>query len=178
MRTNLNPSESINFSDFYQKYRNVILVYITRRIPHTYEAEDLTQDVFIRLWEHWAFVNPNTIWSLLYTIARNMITDRIRRQYRQEDFLSSFYYNEMKETGRNSVEEEVQYHELEQIHEMAICTLSAKRRQIYKLSFNEELSCPAIAGQMSLSPRTVEGQLLIARKKVRAYLQEEFSKVG
>lgn len=93
MRTNLNPSESINFSDFYQKYRNVILVYITRRIPHTYEAEDLTQDVFIRLWEHWAFVNQNTIWSLLYTIARNMITDRIRRQYRQEDFLSSFYYN-------------------------------------------------------------------------------------
>lgn len=84
----------------------------------------------------------------------------------------------MKETGRNSVEEEVQYHELEQIHERAICTLSAKRRQIYKLSFNEELSCPAIAGQMSLSPRTVEGQLLIARKKVRAYLQEEFSKVG
>lgn len=178
MRTNNNLSDSTNFSDFYQEYRNVVLVYITRRIPHKYEAEDLTQDVFIRLWEHWAFVNQNTIWSLLYTIARNIITDRIRRQYRQDDFLSSLYTNEVKEAGRNFVEEEVQYHELEQMHEMAICGLSAKRRQIYKLSFNEELSCPAIAGQMSLSSRTVEGQLLIARKRVRAYLQKEFSKVG
>ena len=166
------------FEALFRQYYPSMCVIAGKLVANREVAEDIVQDVFIRLWEHWAFVNPNTIWSLLYTIARNMITDRIRRQYRQEDFLSSFYYNEMKETGRNSVEEEVQYHELEQIHERAICTLSAKRRQIYKLSFNEELSCPAIAGQMSLSPRTVEGQLLIARKKVRAYLQEEFSKVG
>ena len=166
------------FEALFRQYYPSMCVIAGKLVANREVAEDIVQDVFIRLWEHWAFVNQNTIWSLLYTIARNMITDRIRRQYRQEDFLSSFYYNEMKETGRNSVEEEVQYHELEQIHERAICTLSAKRRQIYKLSFNEELSCPAIAGQMSLSPRTVEGQLLIARKKVRAYLQEEFSKVG
>ena len=34
--------------------------------------------------------------------------------------------------------------------------LPVKRRQIYELSFNQELSCPAIAGKLSLSPRTVE----------------------
>ena len=57
-------------------------------------------------------------------------------------------------------------------------TLPVKRRQIYELSFNHELSCPAIAGKLSLSPRTVECQLLLARKMVRTYLKNEFSKVG
>lgn len=37
---------------------------------------------------------------------------------------------------------------------------------------------PAIAGKLSLSPRTVECQLLLARKTVRTYLKNEFSKVG
>ena len=177
MRTNLNPSESINYSDFYQEYRNIVLAFITRRVPHKYEAEDLTQDVFIRLWEHWAFVNQNTIWSLLYTIARNIITDRIRRYYKQEDCIS-YIYNNVGENNRNPVEENMDYRDLKQMHNEVVLALPSRRRAIYQLSFNENLPTMAIAEKMSLSPRTVEGHLLLARKKVRTYIQNEISKVG
>lgn len=74
MGTNTSTSYSTDFSEFYQEYRHIILNFITCRIPYKYEAEDLAQDVFIRLWEHWAFVNKDTVWSLVYTIARNIIT--------------------------------------------------------------------------------------------------------
>ncbi|WP_294548024.1 sigma-70 family RNA polymerase sigma factor [uncultured Bacteroides sp.] len=177
MGTNTSTSYSTDFSEFYQEYRHIILNFITCRIPYKCEAEDLTQDVFIRLWEHWAFVNKDTVWSLVYTIARNIITDKIRRYYRLEDFVS-YIYNNLKEVGRNSVEEDMYYHELEQIHNRTVSLLPAKRRRIYELSFNDELSCPVIAKMMSLSSRTVEGQLLAARKTVRAYVQNELSQVG
>lgn len=177
MRTNLNPSESINYSDFYQEYRNIVLAFITRRVPHKYEAEDLTQDVFIRLWEHWAFVNQNTICSLLYTIARNIITDRIRRYYKQEDCIS-YIYNNVGENNRNPVEENMDYRDLKQMHNEVVLALPSRRCAIYQLSFNENLPTMAIAEKMSLSPRTVEGHLLLARKKVRTYIQNEISKVG
>lgn len=170
-------SYSTDFSEFYQEYRHIILNFIAYRIPYKYEAEDLVQDVFIRLWEHWDFVNKATLWSLVYTIARNIITDKIRRYYRQEDFIS-YIYNNVKETSCNSVEEGVYYRELERMHHRVISLLPAKRRRIYKLSFNDELSCPMIAKAMFLSSRTVEGQLLAARKTVRAYLRSECLKVG
>lgn len=170
-------SNSTDFSEFYQKYRHIILNFIAYRIPYKYEAEDLAQDVFIRLWEHWDFVNKTTIWSLVYTIARNIITDKIRRYHRQEDFIS-YIYNNAKETSCNSAEEDVYYRELKRMHHRIISLLPAKRRRIYELSFNDELSCPIIAKAMFLSSRTVEGQLLAARKTVRAYLQSECLKVG
>ena len=81
MERNTTTSDSTNFPDFYQKYRNLVLVFIMSRIPHKYEAEDLVQDVFIRLWENWTFVNKSTVWSLLFTIARNIVIDKIRRHY-------------------------------------------------------------------------------------------------
>lgn len=177
METNTTSFYAIDFSGFYQEYRHIILNFIAYRIPYKYEAEDLVQDVFIRLWEHWDFVNKDTIWSLVYTIARNIVTDKIRRYYRLDDFIS-YIYNNVKETGRNTVEEDMYYHELEQMHKRAVSLLPTKRRRIYELSFNDEISCPVIAKMMSLSSRTVEGQLLAARKTVRASLQVEFLKVG
>ena len=131
----------------------------------------------IILWEHRAFVNKDTVWSLLFTIARNIVTDKIRRYYKQEDFVA-YVYNRMEDTSRNTTEDTIHFRELKKMHDQVMETLPVKRRQIYELSFNHELSCPAIAGKLSLSPRTVECQLLLARKTVRTYLKNEFSKVG
>ena len=165
------------FSECYLKYKEYIKNYIAIRICHPHEAEDLAQDVFVRLWEHRAFVNKDTVWSLLFTIARNIVTDKIRRYYKQEDFVA-YIYNRMEDTSRNTTEDTIHFRELKKMHDQVMEALPVKRRQIYELSFNHELSCPAIAGKLSLSPRTVECQLLLARKTVRTYLKNEFSKVG
>lgn len=167
------------FSECYLNYREQIKNYIAVRIFHPCQAEDLTQDVFVRLWEHRMFVNRDTVRSLLFTIARNIVTDKIRRYYKQEDFAAYLYHdNKEEKAGRNQTEETICYRELERAHDRAVRKLPAKRRRIYELSFNRELSCPAIAGKLSLSPRTVECQLLLARKTVRACLRNEYSKVG
>lgn len=165
------------FSECYLKYKEYIKSYIAIRICRPYEAEDLAQDVFIRLWEHRAFINKDTVWSLLFTIARNIVTDKIRRYYKQEDFIA-YIYNKVETFSRNTTEDAIHYHELKKMHEKVVENLPTKRRQIYELSFNHELSCPAIAGKLSLSPRTVECQLSLARKTVRTYLKNEYSKVG
>ena len=39
------------FSECYLKYKEYIKNYIAIRICHPHEAEDLAQDVFVRLWE-------------------------------------------------------------------------------------------------------------------------------
>ena len=70
------------------------------------------------------------------------------------------------------------YRDLKQMHNEVVLALPSRRRAIYQLSFNENLPTMAIAEKMSLSPRTVEGHLLLARKKVRTYIQNEISKVG
>lgn len=165
------------FSECYLNYREYIKNYIASRIYHPSDAEDLAQDVFVRLWEHKEFVNKSTVNSLLFTIARNIVTDKIRHYYRQEDYFS-YIYNNVREPEWNAAENKMYCEDLRRLHRAAVQSLPVKRRQIYKLSFHHELLCPAIAGKLSLSPRTVECQLLLARKSVRTYLRKEYSKVG
>lgn len=98
------------FSACYLQYREIIQKYIASRIYYSHESEDLMQDVFVRLWEYKAFVNKETVRPLLFTMARNLITDKIRRYYKKEEFTSYIY--KIQETSRNTTEETVFSHEL------------------------------------------------------------------
>lgn len=160
------------FSECYLQYSDIIKRYIASRIYYSYEAEDLMQDVFVRLWEHRAFVNKDTARPLLFTIARNLVIDKIRRHYKKEDILS-YIYN-VQETSRNTTEETVYSKELQLLHRQVVNTLPDRRRQIYELSFRG-IPSPVIADKLYLSIRTVEGQLLLARKSVRTSLKQQLA---
>lgn len=164
------------FSECYLQYKENIRNYISYRVPHSNEAEDLMQDVFARLWEHRDFLNRDTVRSLLFTIARNIVIDRIRRYYKNEDFVS--YMHNVQETNRNITEEVVHSRELAEFHNNIVNKLPSKRKRIYEMSFDEKLSCPAIAEKLCLSIRTVEGHLLLARKTVRTSLSELLYRVS
>lgn len=160
------------FSECYLQYYDIIKRYITFRIDNSYEAEDLVQDAFVRLWEHRAFVNKETVRPLLFTIARNLVTDKVRRYYKKAELLSYIY--KYKRQCRNTTEETVCSNELQLLHGRAVNRLPGKRRQIYELSFRG-MPSPVIADKLSLSVRTVEGQLLLARKSVRNVLKQQLA---
>ena len=75
----------------YEEYYQVILTYITYRITHRYEAEDLTQDVFVRLLDYKQMLRPDTVKYFLFTIARNIVIDYIRRYYKKQEIDSYIY---------------------------------------------------------------------------------------
>ena len=160
------------FSECYLQYYDIIKRYITFRIDNSYEAEDLVQDAFVRLWEHRAFVSKETVRPLLFTIARNLVTDKVRRYYKKAELLSYIY--KVQEASRNTTEETVCSNELQLLHGRAVNRLPGKRRQIYELSFRG-MPSPVIADKLSLSVRTVEGQLLLARKSVRNVLKQQLA---
>ncbi len=80
-----------------------ILTYITYRITHRYEAEDLTQDVFVRLLDYKQMLRPDTVKYFLFTIARNIVIDYIRRYYKKQE-IDSYIYDTMS-TSTNETEE-------------------------------------------------------------------------
>lgn len=185
--TSLNDKDKVNamnttstfehfFSECYLQYQDIIKKYIAARICSLNEAEDLMQDVFVRLWEYRTFVTKETIRSLLFTIARNIVIDWIRRHYKKTDMITYVYHTQ--EIFGNSTEETICSRELTTLHEQAVSALPAKRRLVYELSFYQEMPCYLIADQLSLSIRTVEGQLLIARKYVRNCLREQYLITG
>ena len=132
------------FSECYLKYKEYIKNYIAIRICHPHEAEDLAQDVFVRLWEHRAFVNKDTVWSLLFTIARNIVTDKIRRYYKQEDFVA-YIYNRMEDASRNTTEDTIHFRELKKMHDLVMETLPDRKSTRLNSSHSSQSRMPSSA---------------------------------
>lgn len=153
----------------YEEYHQVILNYITYRIAHRYEAEDLTQDVFVRLMDYKQMLRPDTVKYFLFTIARNIVIDYIRRYYKKQE-IDGYLYDTMS-ASTNETEEKIIGDDLMAMERMRLATMPKQRRLIYTLNRFEGKASPEIAGELNLSCRTVENHLLIGRRDMREFFR-------
>lgn len=153
----------------YEEYHSIILSYITYRITHRYEAEDLAQDVFVRLLDYKQMLRPDTVKYFLFTIARNIVIDYLRRYYKKQEIDSYLY--DMTETSTNETEEQIIGNDLMSIERRRLAAMPEQRRLIYTLNRFEGKTSPEIATEMNLSCRTVENHLFIGRREMRDFFR-------
>lgn len=156
------------FARFYAKYLDIIRAYIACRIPNRCDAEDLAQDVFVRLLGYGQLINSDTVGSFLFTIAHNIVTDVQRRYYRRDKVMAEWEQEAI--VSANTTEHESAARELTKLHRMSVDKLPPQRRKVYELMDGEDWTVDRVAVHMNLSVRTVEGHLYLARKEIRARL--------
>src|SRR3981081_2781589 len=61
-----------------RSFRGPLLAYFSKRVKSRNEAEDLTQEVFVRLLRHPDKNNGQTIAGYVFTIAANLLRDRAK----------------------------------------------------------------------------------------------------
>lgn len=162
------PTCSMTFSKIYLEYREVIRAYIAYRIPNKYEAEDLTQDVFMHLLDYGKLIRNETIVSFLFTIARNLVTDNLRRYYKYKEVMLEWEIRTA--TSACTTEQDIYANELASIYKKQIQNLPQQRRKVYELIDCHDLSIPEVAIRMKLSQHTIQNHLYIARKEIKAQL--------
>lgn len=79
------------FGVLYERHMNAIYRYIYFRVGDAEQAEDMTEDVFLKAWEalpkYRTREHPFTSW--LYRIAHNLVVDYYRRNKTVEEMLDS-----------------------------------------------------------------------------------------
>lgn len=169
METMTNTSDNI-ITRSYEEYHQVILNYITYRITHRYEAEDLAQDVFVRLLDYKQMLRPDTVKYFLFTIARNIVTDYIRRYYKKQEINSYLY--DYSVTSTNETEEKIIANDLAMAERRILGAFPGQRRIVYALNRYEGKSATEIAGTLQLSRRTVENHLFLGRREMREHFKK------
>lgn len=169
MKTTTNTTDLL-ITHSYEEYHPVILSYISYRITHRYEAEDLAQDVFIRLLDYKQMLRPDTVKYFLFTIARNILIDYLRRYYKKQEIDSYMY--DMTATCSNETEEQIIGNDLMSIEQHRLAAMPEQRRLVYSLNRFEGKSSPEIAVELNLSRRTVENHLFIGRREMREFLRK------
>lgn len=157
-------------AEAFQSYHSHLIAYVSYRIGNSDDAEDLVQDVFVRLMEYGKLLHEDTIKSFVFTIANNLITDYLRRYYKKQEICS--YMMESAADVERSPESAIIAKDLEK-HEMAIMRmLPPQRERIYYMNRFMDMSAEDISVRLSISKRTVDNHLLIGRKEVREYIRK------
>ena len=134
------------------------------------DAEELTQDVFLKIWEKHDHLDPSqNVRAYIFKIAVNCIYDHIRKLNLNKAYAEFSKHNFQPAT--ESLWDEVIWKDMLLKLNTLVAKMPAQRRMIFLLSREEGLSNQQIADKLKLSKRTVENQIY----RTTLYLKEHMS---
>jgi RNA polymerase sigma-70 factor (ECF subfamily) len=147
-----------------------------RRIVHSRDAaEDVVQDVFVRLWRAWdrVEVGPNTR-AYLYATTRSQALNHIKHEQREEARRMNYPRGITGDEPALPPEGEMQVDadEIVRAIERVLNAMPPRQREVAALRLRHQLTTREIAERLSISPRTVEVHIARATKALREQLPE------
>lgn len=133
-------------------------------------SEDITQEVFARLWEgRTEATQIRNLKSYLFISARNLIINRLQRIK-----VEAAYQNYILHAAAENPSEvpSVEARALKETLQALVERLPPQQQKVFVLSREENLSYEQIAQQMQISRHTVKEYMMKALAKLRKQLQE------
>jgi RNA polymerase sigma-70 factor (family 1) len=155
------------FAELYSFYRTPAIRFCTTLLKDQEEAENVLHEVFIKIWDRRAQIDPEQNFnSYLFTCLRNFTFDYFK-QMEKNNHMRELYLQRMHTPDAQEVEEKED--RLLFVTRM-VNSLSEKRKRILILNIYEGKSYEEIAGLMKISKNTVKNQLVKAKQILREQL--------
>ena len=154
------------FDKYYEELCNFANIYLKDRTL----SEEVVQDIFVYFWENKQKIRiKSSVKSYLYSASKyrslNLLRDK-KNLTHYEQLINS----EEKLAFEQPAEYFTDAEEFRTVLTNAINSLPEKCRNVFLLSKQEDLSNVEIAQKLNISVKTVENQMTIALKKLRAQL--------
>lgn len=157
------------FVQLFNRYKIPVHDYVQVITGDHYIAEEITQEVFVKLWKKQAGLGEiDNIDQYILKMARNQSMD-----YFKKAALDTRLANELKSrmtANSDPVSHLLDYKDTEALIDRAVAALSPQRRRVYQLSRQQGLKLEEIAAEMQLSVNTVKNHLVRSLHDIREYL--------
>ena len=155
-------------TNYYITHRDELLAFASSRLGDSRLAEDIVQDVFLRLLSTDKMITEVTLPALVYTITRNLINDYYRRHTNYEQYEHYIKGVCSEVTTSESV---FSAFEIMERLERGLVRLPENCREIYRLHIYGGMKVGEISRELGEGYKSVEHRLGTARKVMREYLR-------
>lgn len=143
-----------------------------RFVNDSQEAEDITQEVFVRLWKNLkSYRHEVKLTTWMYKIVTNRCLDFLKSRHARErknkvDIEKSYFVSD-----HSTPEKEFQRQELSGIIHAAADELTPKQKAVFILRDLEGLTSDEVSEALSMSAGNVKSNLFYARQKMAEKLK-------
>ena len=154
------------FEQLYVHYRDRIYTTAIRITESEADAEEIVQDVFVKLWSRRkSIASIESLDDYIFIMARNYTFNALKRVVRQKQNL----LHAAKELSVATPEIILEDKDFQRVLNDAVDKLPPQQQTVYKLIKNNGLTKIEVAEKLGISPNTVKTHYDTAIRQVRAY---------
>ena len=149
------------FGVLFDRYYDLLHTFARHIIKDASVAEDIIQNVFVKMWMRKEQVNPElSVRNYLLVATRNELFDYMRLRYNNDAMLDVA-------DGDTDVYDYVDVRERVGFIDSVMRSMPDKRREIFAMRYDRNMTNAEIARVLNLSIRTVEKHVDLAIKQIR-----------
>ena len=161
------------FDRIYQMYAKRLYAFCLQYTKSTEDAEEIVQDVFVRLWFNRENIRQEeSLRALLFIMAKNQLINAYRATINSpiyEDYIQC-----QNETGISHTHHHIEYKEFVALIKRKLRSLPETQQRVIELSRFSDLTNKEIAQKLSLSEQTIKNQLSVGLKSLKGLLNEAY----
>ncbi len=166
----ISRSDEKAFAILFSRYYEKLFHYIHRFIKSNQVAEEIVMDVFLKIWQGRDIIlQIEKFDSFLFRIAHNKSIDFLRAVARDPEF-QDLLLDIVQLPNDVQADSSTLVHEYESKIREAVALLSPRRKKVYQLSREEDMTHDQIAHVMNISKYTVNNHIVESQSFIRNYL--------
>lgn len=151
----------------YDAYFLRVVNFAYKLLHNKEDACEVAQDVFVKIWDIRAGLDEHkSVSGLIFRITKFKSIDLLRKAESRVSMHGIEPSNNFFVNGQTA-DQELFAKELEVEYEKVLVALPDKRRRIFSMSREENLTYRQIADKLGISPKTVEAQIRLALQQIR-----------
>lgn len=160
------------FNLLVRKYQEKVYWHIRKMVIDHNDADDLTQDVFVKIWRKLDLFRENSaLFTWIYRIATNECLNFLKKKKRRFMLPIHDINKELSEKiDQNSL---IEGSEIERKLQKALLTLPDRQRMVFNMKYFEDLSYKEISEILEVSEGSLKASYHIAVKKIEQILGSE-----
>ena len=164
------------FEQLFEKYSDNIYGVAFNYTKSAEVAEEVTQDVFVKLWfKRKSLATLQSLENYLFIIARNHIINIFNRNKKDKNFIEHILHH--FEENNATPEDILLFKESQELIAQAIATLPHQQQMVYELRRIQGLSLEKVAVKMEISRNTARNHLNRALQNIRQFLKDHSTRL-